>query len=185
MDLVAFLRHRYKYDPETGVFTHPRDGRVKTRKGSVTKAGDRADFELGNGYRALSGPPGKQDIQAHRAAWAMTHGAFPAAPLVIDHINRHTDDNRIANLRVVTQSFNAFHSKRPATSSGFRGVTWHKGASKWASSIRVDGQKKHLGYFNSKSEAAVAYARAVQRYYNTSADVLTIALSDSPLDGHR
>lgn len=184
MDLVAFLRNRYKYDPETGIFTHARDGRVKTRKGWVTKAGDRADFEQGS-YRALSGPPGKQDILAHRAAWAMTHGAFPAKSFVIDHINRNPSDNSISNLRVVTSAFNSFHCKRPPGKSGFRGVYWNDPSNKWVAKIRVDGVQKHLGCFNSKGEAAVAYARAVQLHYNTSADVVAIALSDSPLDGHR
>lgn len=185
MDLVTFLRDRYKYDPETGVFSHARDGRRKTRKGVVTKTGDRADFECGGGYRALSGPSGRQDIPAHRAAWAMTHGSFPAKSLVIDHINRQPCDNRISNLRVVTSAFNSFHSNRPSGRSGFRGVYWNNRSNKWTATIRVDGVRKHLGCFNSKGEAAVAYARAVQLHYNTSADVVAIALSDSPLDGHR
>lgn len=177
MDIIAFLHDRYKYDPNTGIFTYARD------VWRAQKRGERADYSYGRGYRAVTGPQAR-GILAHRAAWAMINGAFPDGPL--DHINMVRNDNRITNLRPTTPSLNAFHSKiRSTNTSGFRGVSWNQQAGKWQAFICVDNKNKYLGKFPTKVEAAVAYAQAAQLYYNTSADVVAIALSDSPLDGHR
>ena len=42
---------------------------------------------------------------------------------------------------------------RKNNTSGFTGVTWSKKASKWYASIRIDGNKVHLGGFDNKEEA--------------------------------
>jgi len=44
----------------------------------------------------------RKDYQAHRLAWLYEYGNFPKQ--TIDHINRIKTDNRICNLRDVSQS---------------------------------------------------------------------------------
>lgn len=44
--------------------------------------------------------------KAHRLAWYVAHGEWPAANMEIDHINRLRGDNRLCNLRVVSRSLN-------------------------------------------------------------------------------
>lgn len=48
---------------------------------------------------------------AHRLAWLISYGRFPKNQ--IDHINRNRADNRLANLRDVTQSENMANAVRP------------------------------------------------------------------------
>ena len=72
----------YEYDPETGIVTQKKTGKT----GRVAQ-----------GYLKFGGRV------AHRIAWAIHHGEDLDDPnIVIDHINRVRDDNRIENLRAVT-----------------------------------------------------------------------------------
>lgn len=43
--------------------------------------------------------------------WAMHNGKLPAKGMVIDHINGNPNDDRIENLREVSQSINLFECK--------------------------------------------------------------------------
>ena len=81
----------------------------------------------GSGYKIIQWR-GKKYKQA-RVIWAMHHGN---TDLVIDHINRDKTDNRIENLRAITQHQNQFNSDR--------GVTWIKARNKW----RVQWSSKHI-----------------------------------------
>ena len=47
--------------------------------------------------------------------------------------------------------------------SGFKGVSWHKAARKWSSSIYLNGKPNHLGLFESAEEAHAAYMAAATR----------------------
>jgi group I intron endonuclease len=52
--------------------------------------------------------------------------------------------------------FNISHSKTNATSS-YIGVFFNKLRKRWTSQIRIDGIKKHLGYFDTEKEAHEMY----------------------------
>ena len=60
-----------------------------------------------------------------------------------------------------TQSQNT-RELRITNTSGFRGVSWHKGSSKWIAQIRVNSIKIHLGYYQTALEAAKSYERYVR-----------------------
>ena len=49
-------------------------------------------------------------------------------------------------------------SKRQ-TASKFRGVTWHKMANKWQSTLSYNGTKEHLGLFEKEEDAGKAYEK--------------------------
>jgi len=88
----------------------------------------------------------------------------------IDHANRNGLDNRRSNLRNATRSQNgANRDLNSNNTSGYKGVSWSKSSSKWQSQIRVDCTTLHLGYFDSKIEAAKTYNRAAVRVFNESA----------------
>jgi len=96
---------------------------------------------------------------AHRVAWAITNGEWPKDQ--IDHINHDKTDNRISNLRDVTQTENQKNaSVRKDNTSGVVGVNWSKQLSKWRARISVSGRNKCLGYFSDKKDAVAARAGA-------------------------
>ena len=76
----------------------------------------------------------------------------------IDHDNRITSNNKIENLRIIDNSGNQRNKdKRPNCSSIYKGVSWDKRMNKWLAKIRIDGIKKHLGYFDDENEAGFMY----------------------------
>ncbi len=56
-------------------------------------------------------------------------------------------------------------SKRPGTSSRFRGVSWHKSAGKWRAQIRAGDVQHWLGDFTSEVAAAIAYNNAAKQLF--------------------
>ncbi len=50
--------------------------------------------------------------------------------------------------------------------SKYVGVTFHKPVNKWHAKIKIEGKKRHIGYYSyeNEEEAAVDYARAVFKY---------------------
>ncbi|HHX63157.1 MAG TPA: hypothetical protein GX707_20965 [Epulopiscium sp.] len=86
--------------------------------------------------------------------------------LVVDHINGDRSDNRVSNLRIVTNRANTticFRSNEESFSSEYAGVNWHENVSKWRSQIQHRGVKTHLGYYDTELEASNAYQSALSK----------------------
>jgi hypothetical protein len=84
----------------------------------------------------------------------------------IDHKNHNGLDNRKENLRRCTHSQNIANSTIwKHNTSGFRGVSLNKKLKKWVSYITLNQKFIHLGVFNNKREAALAYNIASQKYF--------------------
>jgi hypothetical protein len=100
-----------------------------------------------------------QNYLAHRVAWGLHYGYWPTD--LIDHINHNKSDNRIENLRVVSNSENA-KNMRPHSrnKSGVTGVHWLKKEQAWRAKITVDRNVLFLGNFKDKTEAIAARAAA-------------------------
>lgn len=133
------------YDPETGVFTWIKNGRVAGWANP-----------LGYVYIRVLG----KLRQAHRLAWLYVHGEFPAEN--IDHKNRVPGDNRISNLRPCTQRQNlANTATRRDSTTGIKGVNLMPHG-RYRAMISRDGRMKHLGMFASAAEAQAAYLNAAR-----------------------
>lgn len=96
----------------------------------------------------------------------------PPQDMFTDHVDQHrlfkfrVVDNRRENLRTVTDSQNLANSrKRRDCSSTYKGVGWYAPSQKWQAKIGVNGQQKHLGYFDNEIEAANAYDAAHALHY--------------------
>ena len=74
----------------------------------------------------------------------------------VDHWNGNGLDNRRMNLKNKNHSENmrSFLRKQQNTTSRFKGVHWNSNKHKWVAYIRIKGQQKELGRFNSEEEAA-------------------------------
>lgn len=98
---------------------------------------------------------------AHRIIWKLVNGSEPET---IDHINGDKTDNRISNLRSVTQAENQHNQKRPKTNkSGTVGVS-RAGPNGWRARVQINGKEKHLGSFASLDAAVEARNGAAQEY---------------------
>lgn len=96
----------------------------------------------------------------HRLAWVYVNGAIPDG-MMIDHIDGNKLNNRIENLRVVTNSQNMQNRNFANSNSktGILGVVFHPRTGKWKALIRINGRQKTIGSFGTKNDAQFAYAQ--------------------------
>jgi hypothetical protein len=142
------LKQLLDYDPDTGAF------RWKITKGRA-KSGQFAGATDAYGYRVIRVDGAL--YKAHRLAWLHVYGEWPNG--LLDHINRAPGDNRLCNLREVTQSENMHNSNRKSV-SGVPGVRWRAERNKWVAQIRVGYRNHVIGSFASKQEAIEARRQA-------------------------
>lgn len=86
--------------------------------------------------------------------------------IVIDHINGAKTDNRVENIRIVTNRFNCTLGERKnknKLTSQYEGVCWDRAANRWRSIMRINGKQKHLGYFKNELDAANAYRNKLKK----------------------
>jgi hypothetical protein len=77
----------------------------------------------------------------------------------IDHINGIKDDNRICNLRSVTQQQNQHNRKTN------KGYCFCKKSNKYKTTIKLNYKTIHIGCFNTEQEARNAYLEAKEKYH--------------------
>jgi len=136
----------YVYDPDSGNVTGP-SGRIVEKK-----------IKMGtNTYKimriTIPGIKGKKfKINQHRFAWYYTYGYLPDT---IDHKNQDGTDNRLDNLREVTDSQNSLNRRE------VKG--YFKRKKRFVASITIDGIKTKLGTYSIEDEAAEAYREAKER----------------------
>jgi hypothetical protein len=93
----------------------------------------------------------------HRLIWIM-HGNDPVP--MLDHINGNQLDNRIENLRPANASENQRNQKlRKDSTSGIKGVSWHKESRKWVGQVWHQRKLYKAGSFHDKDECAAAVAQ--------------------------
>jgi len=151
-ELYDYLHTNYEY----------RDGHLYYKQvhklNTNCKIGDRAGTQNGNGYWHITI---KDKIyKAHHLVYLYHNQKLPK---MIDHINHIKNDNRIENLREVTDSENGHNRGTPKNnSSGYKGVSWAKANKKWKSQIRIDNKYIFLGYYSTPELAYEAYCNYVQ-----------------------
>lgn len=102
--------------------------------------------------------------KSHRLAWFYTYGVWPSG--FIDHINGNGTDNRLVNLRDVTQTINAQNHKEKVKGNGLpTGVSFCKGG--FRARIQVNKKKIALGVFSSMEDAHKAYRLARVEYHDS------------------
>ena len=137
-ELKSFLN----YDPETGIFRWNISQRGHRKKGDVagTKSGRYS-------YITICG----NTFLAHRLAWLYCYGSWPVD--LIDHIDRNSRNNAIANLRDVSGSKNMQNMV-------VDGASFDKRTGRWYSQIVASGERWYLGSYESSDDARAAYQAA-------------------------
>jgi hypothetical protein len=80
--------------------------------------------------------------------------------LVIDHIDEIKTNNKLSNLRIVTNRANS--SRRKDGTSRYVGVSLCKTNVKWQSTIKIKGKQINLGSFTKEYDAHLAYQNALR-----------------------
>jgi hypothetical protein len=147
---IARAKELLFYDPTTGIL------KWREARGRGVKAGDEAGTISANGYIQIS--LDGTLYRAHRVAFAIYYGRQPSTEL--DHVDRDTGNNKIANLREATHFDNQHNARRSRNNStGVKGV--HKRLSgKYQASLLNQGKKLHFGYFCTIDDAKEAVRAA-------------------------
>lgn len=161
-----------KYEPDTGKFywlprsadMFPSDtafsGGAETRAKNWNSryAGKEAFTSFHNrGY--IQACVLRHRLLAHRVAWLLGTGDWPKDQ--IDHINGDRSDNRIGNLREVSNAENARNmSISVRNKSGVPGVFFDARRNKWVANIGENSRTKHLGSFDDFELAVEAREKA-------------------------
>lgn len=152
------VRDRLNYDPFTGVFTW------KMAMSNSVKVGQLAGNWHPHGYLRIR----IDDImyRAHRLAWIISYGEWPSG--VVDHINRNPKDNRLVNLRDISQKQNMENSGGRKNFSGVKGVYWHKKNECWRAQICHNQKHYHIGVFSEFEDAVRARKEAEKTFFTCS-----------------
>lgn len=109
-----------------------------------------------NGYRSVSVNNKKYLI--HRLIWFIENKEWP---ICVDHINGNKLDNRIENLRAVSNRQNSQNSHNHRKGK-LVGCSFFKRDQTWMSQIVIKGKKKYLGSFPTEQKAHEAYKNALK-----------------------
>lgn len=140
---AEIVNELFEYDSVNGIL------RWKISYSHSIKAGQLAGSKTSGkrgGYIAIE-IMGKS-YKAHRLAWAIYYGIMPTEELVVDHINKKRDDNRINNLRLITDKLNSQNKKRKYSLP----LYVYKHREKFAVRIKTDKMRQY-GSFVTISEA--------------------------------
>ena len=91
---------------------------------------------------------------AHQIIWFLCKGQWPKLPL--DHVNGDKLDNRLENLRELSNEQNLRSSASIRGAVAFRGVSFHKATSKFQAKACYNYKKHHIGYYDTAEKAALA-----------------------------
>ena len=154
------LKELLNYDQDTGIFTW------KVSPARQVSSGDIAGTKRKDGYIQIK--VDNELILSHRLAWIYMYGYLPK---YIDHINGQRDDNRITNIREVSNQQNSLNSKiSKNNTSGIKGVYWDKSRNKWAVRLFVNGKCKFFKRFDDMDLAKLVIEEVRNKYHGKYAN---------------
>nr|DAX35480.1 MAG TPA: endonuclease [Caudoviricetes sp.] len=142
-------------------FYNPRTGELICRLPIYQKnIGEVFGHPNTDGY--LVGNIGSKSYLVHRLIWLYVYGYLPNQ---IDHIDHNKANNRITNLRDVSNTENQKNcSVSKNSSTGVNGVSLHKPTGKYRAYVMVNKKQIHLGLFETLDEAKQARKNADLQY---------------------
>lgn len=132
---------KFNYNPATGVLSNRNNDKVYTANNK--------------GY--INVTCGSKSYTAHRVAWELFYGKEPEG--VIDHINGIKDDNRIDNLRDVSQKENMQNVYKPykdENGNKHEYIKFNKMSNMFKVAITINDTLIYSHYYNTLPEAEAA-----------------------------
>ncbi len=153
---LNYLKSLIQYCPNTGnIWWLDTEHVSKKLRGQLANS-----YFKSTGYKRIC--IDKKIYCQHRIAWLFGHRKEPVG--MIDHINGIRDDNRLENLRDVSNSVNGQNKKIAMSSNriGVLGVRYRKSriSKPYEACIKVNGKNKYLGNYSTPEEAHQAYLTA-------------------------
>lgn len=136
---------------EKGFTYNPETGQIYNKFGKELKA-KTSDNYL---YFLVVKDNKSYNLKQHQFAWYWIHKECIKC---IDHINGNRIDNRISNLRNVTQQENTFNSVS-------KGYDFDKKEKKWRARIKINNKSIYLGRYDTEEDARQAYLEAKEKYH--------------------
>ena len=131
---------------------------------------DDEDYELIRPYKWFAIPKGKTAYAiGYRHGFSTgkrvsMHAVLNPEFELTDHANGNGLDNRRVNLREATKSQNAANCRHKST-SGFRGVCWHKRRQRWTVQLKLNYRNILYAHFDAKEEAAREYDKVAKEVF--------------------
>jgi len=107
----------------------------------------------------LNVEPGVYKREKVHRMLALTFLANPDSKDYVDHIDHDRTNNKLTNLRWVTNKENQ-RNRKPKAGTGYLGVCAAR--QKFRAYIRIDYKHEHLGMFDTAREAALAYNKRAE-----------------------
>ena len=87
----------------------------------------------------------------------------------VHHVDNNGLNNQMSNLKETTHKKNIQLQipQQRQKSSAYRGVSWFKPKLRWRVRLKCDGREIHIGYFDTETEAAIAWNTAALTYYGS------------------
>lgn len=141
-----------------------KDGCLYWRESGKGRKADRSFGCVCKKWGYVIGRFNQKTIRAHRVIWEIFNGEIPEG-MQIDHINHIRHDNRVENLRLVSNQENCKNiSMQKNNTSGVTGVCWSKQKGKWMAKIKVDYKTINLGLYSDIEKAVEARKKAEIKY---------------------
>lgn len=165
------LNRLFEYDREKGllIWRYRKDKDICWNGRLAGKVAGSTD----KGYRIVKFDDRK--YAAHRLIWKLAYGSIPN-DMQIDHIDGNGLNNRLDNLRLVTNQEN--QANRHADNKRKNGVKFkgvYKHNNKFKAEITTKSGRLYLGLFNTPEEAAHAYNEAANEHHGEHAKLNKVA----------
>jgi len=112
----------------------------------------------------IDGKPRTEAIRLNRFLVDAKDGEY------VDHINHDTLDNRLENLRILSNDANLRNrkGKNSNNTTGYRNVSYNKRTNKYIVQLQINGKNKVLGRFDDVHEAGKFAKEMRKKYYKES-----------------
>lgn len=146
------LKELLDYNQHTGIFIWKTNAAKNIKMGTIAGSVD------SDGYICIG--INKKLYLAHRLAWLYIYNELPKNN--IDHINGIKNDNRISNLKDVSQRQNG-QNRKEHRNNRLVGCYFNKNRNKWQAQIKINKNQIYLGLYNTEQEAHDAYIQKIKQ----------------------